>query len=475
MIRTKIIATVGPGTSTAEVVGRLICAGVDVFRLNFSHTTQEEQTGHLERIRACARERGATVAVLGDLCGPKIRVNPVEDDGVAIAAGERIEIVPEPVIGNRERISTNRPELVGELREGHRVFIEDGLIRLRVDAISASRIRCLCEVGGVIRTRKGMNFPDTDLAMSALTDKDRQDVAWAVANDVDYLALSFVRRPEDIEELRTLLRASGHECPIVAKVETPQAIERIDGIVAAADALLVARGDLGVEMDLARLPLLQKTITAKCQKAGKPVIVATEMLQSMVEHPTATRAEVTDVANAIFDAADCVMLSAETSVGKYPIESVRMMNRIAEQTEAYLAASGAFARMDADPALNPATSAVTHGACLLGRELNARLLVAWTDAGRTVRLLSKCRPDRPVVGLCPDERVCRRMMLYYGVTPLRVPRPDNLDAMLQTVDRALQERGLASPGDLIVLLAGTRLEPSRATNALLIHRVGEMS
>jgi len=225
-------------------------------------------------------------------------------------------------------------------------------------------------------------------------------------------------------------------------------------------------------MDLARLPLLQKEITAKCQKAGKPVIVATEMLQSMVEHPTATRAEVTDVANAIFDATDCVMLSAETSVGAYPVESVRMMNRIAEQTEAWLAKSGAFARMDADPTLNPTTTAVAHGACTLGRELNARLLAAWTDAGRTVRLLSKCRPDRPVIGLCSDERVCRRMVLYYGVAPICLPRPDQMGEMLHSVDRALRERGFAAVGDLVILVAGTQLEQAKSTNALLIHRVG---
>ena len=472
MVRTKIIATVGPASASPEVLGELIGAGVDVFRLNFSHGAPTDHAQAVTHIREAARRRGTIVGIMGDLCGPKIRVAPVESDGFPIAAGASLDIVPGHVLGGPRQISTNRPELIGELAVGHRVFIEDGLIRLRVEKAEAKRLQCLCEVGGTIRSRKGINLPDTDLAMSALTDKDRQDVAWAIGQDVDWLALSFVRRAADVQELRSLLRQANSDCPIVAKIETPQAIQNLDGIIEATDAVLVARGDLGVEMDIARLPLLQKDMTARCSKAGKPVIVATEMLQSMVEHATATRAEVTDVANAIFDATDCLMLSAETSVGAYPVESVRMMSRIAQETEAYLSKTGAFARMDADETLNPTTSAVAHGAALLARELNAGALVVFTDTGRTVRLLSKCRPDRPVIGLSPEERVCRRMALYYGVEPVHLPALEQADSVPGTLDRLLLDRRIASTGDTIIVLARAQRAQPQSTKALLIHQVG---
>ncbi|MBN2559893.1 MAG: pyruvate kinase [Phycisphaerae bacterium] len=473
MIRTKIIATVGPASDSLEVVGQLIDAGADVFRLNFSHGTLEEHGRTLERIRAAARERGAIVAVMGDLCGPKIRVDEVADGAFEIASGDRIDVVSEHVVGNAERISTNRPELAHEVAVGHRVLIDDGLIRLRVEEALPDRLRCVCQDGGAIRTRKGLNLPDSDLAMSALTDKDKRDLAWAMEHGLDYVALSFVRRAEDLAKLRGLMRWDEASCPVVAKIETPQAIEHLDGIIEAADVVLVARGDLGVEMDLARVPLLQKEITAKCQKAGKPVIIATQMLQSMVEHPTATRAEVSDVANAILDSADCVMLSAETSVGAYPVASVRMLDRIAEQTEAYLSDSGAFAQMDADATMNPMMTAVVHGANLLARELNAKLLAVWSETGYTVRLLSKCRPNRPVIGLSPDERVCRRMAMYYGVEPACIPRPTQLGPMLQAIDEVLLKHEWAARDDLIVVVAGTRLEAAGATSTLLVHLLGD--
>ncbi len=473
MIRTKIIATVGPASDSSEMIGLLIDAGVDVFRLNFSHGTLAQHGEALERIRAVGGDRGATVAVMGDLCGPKIRVGEVDDGMFEIAYGDGIDVVAGDVVGNAERISTNRPELIREVGVGHRLLIDDGLVWLRVERVTADRLRCVCEAGGAISTRKGVNLPDSELAMSALTDKDEQDLTWAVEHGVDYVALSFVRRAEDVAELRQVMRRVGAELPVVAKIETPQAIEHLGGIIDAADVVLVARGDLGVEMDLARLPLLQKEITAECQKAGKPVIVATQMLQSMVEHSTATRAEVSDVANAILDSADCVMLSAETSVGAHPVAAVRMMARIAEQTEAYLTRSGAFAEMDTDASANPVVTAVVHAANLVARELRAKLIAVWTDQGYTVRLLSKCRPNRPVIGLSPDDRTCRRMAMYYGTSPVRMEQPAELAPMMRAVDELLLARGWAARGDLVVVVAGTRLEAAGATNSLLIHLVGD--
>jgi pyruvate kinase len=471
MIHTKIIATVGPASEAEGMLGALLDAGVDVFRLNFSHGTLEQHARVYERIRAVSAQRGRLVAVMGDLCGPKIRVDPVEDDAFSLAAGDRIDIVAGHVVGNRGRISTNRPELVREVRVGQRVLIDDGTVRLRVEAAAADRLACVCEVGGVVSTRKGVNLPDSRLAMSALTEKDREDLSWAVAHGVDYLAMSFVRTAADLRELRDSLPLAGDRCRVVAKIETATAVGHLDEIIEAADVVLVARGDLGVEMDLSRVPIVQKQITRRCLAAGKPVIVATQMLQSMVSSPTATRAEVSDVANAILDRADAIMLSAETSIGAYPVESVQMMARIAAHAEAYVDEAGR-GTVEAAASLRPVATAVAHAAHLLAGELDARAVAVWTQTGNTARLLSKCRLSAPIAGLSPEEHVCRRMCLYYGVIPVQLARAEQIVHMLRDVDDALLQRGLARPGELIVVVAGTRLEQVGSTNALLIHLLG---
>lgn len=471
-IRTKIVATLGPATDSEEAIGRLIDAGVDVFRLNFSHGTLEQHGRTLQRVRQACRDRDSMAAVMGDLCGPKIRVDPLDDDAFDIAPGDRIEIAAGHLVGNAERISTNRPELVGEVEIGHRILIDDGLIRLRVVEKRKDALACVCEAGGTVQTRKGLNLPDSDLTMSAMTAKDREDLAWALEHGLDYIAISFVRSAADLQELSGLMPLGGAGCPIVAKIETVQAIAHLDEIIEAADVILVARGDLGVEMDLAEVPLLQKKIVSLCQRAGKPVIIATQMLQSMVDASTATRAEVSDVANAILDSGDCVMLSAETSVGSYPVESVRMMCRIAEKTEVYLGTQDLAARVDLTRTLRRVTTAVAHGANLLARELGAKLVAVWTQTGNTARLLSKTRLNVPVVGLSPDQAICRRMSMYYGVIPLQMTWQQDDAAMLRALDDLLIERNLVKRGDLIVAIAGTRLEREGATNSLLMHLVG---
>ena len=472
MIRTKIIATIGPASESLETLGELLDAGVDVFRLNFSHGTLQQHEITYDRIRSVCRQRGIPAAVMADLCGPKIRVDPVEDDAFDIAEGDEIDIVGGHIVGTAERISTNRPELVKEVSVGDRVLIDDGNVRLRVSATAADSLRCVCEVGGKISTRKGVNLPDSSLEMSALTEKDREDLAWAVEHGVDYIAMSFVRSAADLRELRELLPLSEDRCRLVAKVETPLAIKHLGEIIESADVVLVARGDLGVEMDLARVPLLQKQITRQCRQAGKPVIIATQMLQSMVDSPTATRAEVSDVANAILDAADAVMLSAETSVGSYPVESVKMMIRIAEQTEDFIDRSSNQLAADVNVLVPRVPTAVAHGTNLLARELDAKLVALWTQTGNTARLLSKCRLPSVVVGLSPDEHVCRRMAMYYGIEPVQMNRDDDVITMLSEVDAVLLSRGLAVSGDMIVVIAGTRLQQVGSTNAILIHLVG---
>ncbi len=470
MLRTKIIATLGPASSSAEAIGSLIDAGADVFRLNFSHGTLERHGQTLRNIRETCRDRDATIAIMADLCGPKIRVEPLEDGGFEIAVGETLDILAETVGGGPKGISTSRPELVREVAEGHQVLIDDGNVRLRVVSISGDRLTCKCEVGGRISDRKGVNLPDSDLAMSALTDKDRVDLAWALENKVDYVAVSFVRSAADLQAVREMMPLAGTDCRVVAKVETPQATEHIDEIIESADAVLVARGDLGVEMDLASVPLIQKNITRRCQNAGKPVIIATQMLQSMVDSPVPTRAEVSDVANAIFDSADCVMLSAETAIGRFPEHALRMIARVGERTERFLASS--LQRPEVrSPAMRRVTTAVAIGASLLARELSAKLVAVWTESGNTARLLSKHRLDQPVVGLSPDENVCRRMAMYFGVLPVQLKRNPAVPAMLQDVDEMVISRGMAEPGDLIVVIAGTHLDEPGSTNELLIHLV----
>jgi pyruvate kinase len=472
MIQTKIIATIGPASDSPEMLARLLDSGVDVFRLNFSHGTLEQHARTFDRIRSACAERGSNAAIMADLCGPKIRIDPVENDGFKIAEGDSIDIVAGHIPGTPRAVSTNRPEIVREAQVGNRILIDDGSVMLRVTKSASDSLTCVCEAGGRIATRKGVNLPDSKLVMSAMTDKDREDLAWAIEHRVDYVALSFVRSAADLKELRELLPLRGDACLVIAKIETLQACDHLDEIVEASDVILVARGDLGVEADLARVPILQKQIVARCQQAGKPVIVATQMLQSMISSPTATRAEVSDVANAILDGADGVMLSGETSVGEYPERAVKMLVRIAEQTEDHLRRIDASGRLEMSMSMRRIATAVAHGANLLARELGARLVVVWTQTGNTARLLSKCRLNIPVIGLSPNQHVCRRMSMYYGVVPICLVQDVTILKMLHEVDAALIERRLADPDDPILVIAGTRLDQPGATNALLIHLVG---
>ncbi len=472
MNQTKIIATIGPATDSEETLTALLDAGVDIFRQNFSHGTLAQHAEVYHRIRKVCQKKSSHAAIMIDLCGPKIRVDEVEGGSFPIEMGDHLDILAEHIIGTPGRISTNRPALVREVSEGHRILIDDGAVLTRVLEKHETHLHCICEVGGHIATRKGLNLPDSDLMMSALTEDDKVNAAWAFANNADYVAMSFVRSAADLQELRDMMPLDC-ECPLVAKIETSHAIQHLDAIIDSSDVVLVARGDLGVEMDLAKVPILQKDILQRCQKAGKPAITATQMLQSMVTQPTATRAEVSDVANAILDTSDCVMLSAETSVGKYPIESIKMMSRIARQTETLLKEKGMTSRVNATSTLRLVTTAVAHSTAMLANELNARLVVLWTQVGNTARLLSKCRLNRPIVGLSPDESVCRRMSMYFGVVPVQMKRKKRTLDMINDVDKMLLQKNLVDVGDLIVVVAGTRLEQAGSTNALLIHLVSD--
>src|SRR5687768_10892335 len=401
MIRTKIVATMGPACADAQTLYRLFEAGADVCRLNFSHGTLDQHLQQLRNIREAAARFSHPIAVLGDLGGPKIRLGQVTDQdatgGMPVQPGDELIIQRAPIVGAKGRVSSTYKHLVDDVQVGHRIFIEDGLLKFLCTEKNYNELHCNCTVGGVLKTSKGINLPDTFVNVAAITDRDWECADWAIENDLDYLALSFVRRPEDIALLRQHLANRGSDIQLIAKIEKAEALQFIDAIVDCSDGLMVARGDLGVEMDVAQVPIIQKDLIKRCQTAGKPVIVATQMLQSMIEQASPTRAEVSDVANAIFDGTDAVMLSGETSVGKFPVGAVLVMSHIAKITEAYLAT-----QPDArEPMMRLKTmalsSAVAKGVWQMAAELKARLVVIWSQTGATARIFSKSRFIIPIV------------------------------------------------------------------------------
>lgn len=472
-IQTKLIATLGPASASEETLKEMFDVGLDVCRLNFSHGTHAEHEHTLRTARRIAEERQKPITVLGDLSGPKIRLNEVSGERVELRVGKEVRIERGTAPCTAERLTVNYDRFVDEVEPGQRIYIDDGLLRLLVIGREKDVLVCRCTAGGEISAHKGVNLPDTALTVPALTDKDRRDLEWALAHDLDFVALSFVRRPEDLDQLRSAVEGQGGDVGIIAKIEKTEAIEQLDAIIARSDAILIARGDLGVEMDIWRLPLVQKDITRRCRARGVPVIVATQMLQSMVSSPQPTRAEVSDVGNAILDRADAVMLSAETAVGRYPGLAVDMMNRIAGAAEMYL-------RTHEDPAASPQASttqrevaAIAHAAVAAARDTQARLVAVWSATGATVRFVTSHRLGIPVVGVTFDERVARRMNLLYGVIPLVVPPLENPAEMADALDRLLLRHELASPGDLAVVVTSTQPRTPGSTDTALIHRVSE--
>lgn len=466
---TKIVATIGPASSSPEAIERLLLAGADVVRLNFSHGRRAEHEQAVKAVRAVSEKLGLPVAIIGDLCGPKIRLLEITDGAVNITAGHTLRIVRESVMGNAERVGANDPGIFEDVQVGHRVLIDDGAVRLHVVAKHDGELVCECDVGGKIANHKGLNLPDTDLRNPALTDKDKDDARWAAEMGLEYLALSFVRRAEDVGQLRQLLTELGSDCHIVSKIETRHALDNLSDIIEASDSILVARGDLGVEVDIATVPRLQKDMTERCRRVGKPVIVATQMLQSMVESPTPTRAEVSDVANAIYDGADAVMLSAETAVGKYPVQAIEMLERVALETEAY--DQGEQTRVEIGGGRLGVAAAVARSICAIADDTNAKAIVLWTESGTLARLVSKNRLDRSVVALTPSLAVRRKMSLYYGVTPLQANKPNEADELIAQADRTLTDGGLANVGDLVIVGFGPRSLACGDTGSIMIHTV----
>lgn len=480
MIQTKIVATLGPACDDVETLLRMFQAGVDVCRLNFSHGDLESHLLMLRRVREAAARHDQPIAVLGDLCGPKIRLGKVADQdgtgGMPLKMGDELIIQREPIVGHDGRVSGTYAHLVDDVQVGHRVLVEDGLVRFLCTDKNYNELRLNCTVPGVLKSSKGINLPDSTVNVASITERDWQCADWAIENDLDYLALSFVRRAADLQLLREHLKNRASDIQLIAKIEKAEAIREIDDIVEASDGLMVARGDLGVEMDVAQVPIIQKDLIRRCQAAGKPVIVATQMLQSMIEQATPTRAEVSDVANAIFDGTDAVMLSGETSVGKFPVGAVLTMSHIAQVTEEYIVSDPAMTRRDRRPpapSMLKFSAAIAHGVWQMVHDLGMKLVVIWSQTGATARIFSKNRFPIPIVALSSDHRALRRMALHYGVIPQELGPPDDMASLVLAVDALIQSREFARAGDRIVMVAGSALGTPGTMNAVVLHTTGE--
>ena len=454
---------------------RLLRAGVDVIRLNFSHGEPEE---HLEVIRAArdiAQSLGQPLALLQDLSGPKIRTGKVEGGAVDLVEGARLRITVEDVVGTAQRISTTYAPLPSDVKPGDKILLDDGNLELKVQGVLGAEVDCAVVHGGALKSHKGMNLPGVSLSTPALTEKDRRDLAFGVANGVDYVALSFVRKVADVVETKELIKSLGGAQRLIAKIEKREAIDDLAAILEASDGVMVARGDLGVELSTEEVPVLQKKIIDMANGTGKAVITATQMLESMIENPRPTRAEASDVANAILDGTDAVMLSAESAAGKYPVEAVETMARIARYTEAHqgphalLALDELRARVLRGPHSAVARS-LARVASSVAEELDCRLIVAFTESGTTAELLSCYRPKAPILAVTYHEGTYRRLALWRGVVPVMSEFTATTDEMILKGESVLKQRGLAAPGETIVMLAGQR-NLAGATNMLRVHTV----
>jgi pyruvate kinase len=481
---TKVVATVGPASNDEATLAALIAAGVSVVRLNFSHGVHAEHGATVVAVRRLAAAQGRVVALLADLQGPKLRVGELAGGGpVVLQPGATIRITTEPVLGTAERIATSYERFGEDVRLGDRVLLDDGNLELRVEAIEpvpGGGVEVVCRVvtGGPLYPRKGINLPGTAVSSPALTEKDRADLAFAVAQGVDLVALSFVRRPEDLRQARAELRRLGGRQPLIAKIEKPQAVARLEEIVRAADGVMVARGDLGVEMSAEAVPLIQKRLIRLANAAGIPVITATQMLESMIAKPRPTRAEASDVANAILDGTDAVMLSGETAVGAYPVAAVETMVRIARQVEGDASFSLACAEMAAlvraerGRGRQTDAEAISEAARSLARSLPARAIAVLTGTGRTVGLVAGQRPGVPIAAFAARPEVARRLALWHGVVPIPAEIPFGTDAFAP-IEQGLTERGLAGTGDRVVIV-GSLANPRRGrgrTVYLQVHRI----
>lgn len=472
MRRTKIVCTLGPVSSTEETIRAMIRAGMDVARLNFSHGTHESHASLIAAVRKVAAEEGRVIAILQDLQGPRIRIGEIQDGSVTLVTGRRFVLTTTGVPGSSEIATIHGAPLPQDVRPGDRILLDDGAIELVVEGTTQTDVVCQVVVGGVLKPHKGVNVPGRTLTVPTITEKDIEDVTFGIEQKVDYVALSFVRSAEDVRRLRSLMADRGTSIPIMSKIEKHEAIAAFDEILEASDAIMVARGDLGIEMPAEQVPLLQKMIIAKCLKIGKPVVTATQMLDSMIRNPRPTRAEVNDVANAILDGTDATMLSGESAAGSYPVEAVATMARIAETADAALPYADLIRSATMTRARNTA-DAIGQAASEMAFELEAKAIIAFTESGYTARTVARHRPPCRIVAATPSEATLRRLAFVWGVEPHLSEEPESTDEMLRWVVDLALEAGHAAQGDLLIITAGLPLPASGRTNLLKLHVVGD--
>ena len=470
--RTKIVATLGPATSTEETIRELVRLGTDVTRLNFSHG---EQQGHLENahlVRAAAESLGRNVAVMQDIQGPKIRLGEVVGE-TELVEDSRVVIAPEDFTGDASRLPTSYEHIARDVEPGHRILMDDGLLELEVEEIEGSEVVCRVVTGGEISSHKGLNFPDSSLSVGGLTDKDLDDLRFGVEElGPDWVAASFVRSGEEVEEIKERIREFGGNVPLISKIEKHEAIEDIEGILRASDGIMVARGDLAVELSAERVPIEQKRIVARCRRLGKPVIVATQMLDSMIRNPQPTRAEVSDVANAIFDRTDAVMLSGETAVGRYPLQSVREMDRICRASEEAIN-YGRDISASTDWGRGDRYDALTHAACELAEDLALDAIITSTQSGLSCIRVARFRPSNSILAVSPEEETVRMLAMVWGVTAVCGEQRGNIEERYDEAVEAAREAGLVEKGDRVILTGGSVGATPGSTNMLKLHTVGE--
>jgi pyruvate kinase len=470
--RAKIVCTVGPASNSEATLRELLRLGMDVARLNFSHGTHQEHARVIERLRRAAGKEGRTVCILQDLQGPKIRTGRLRDRrAVVLKTGARVAITPRNVLGTASLISTSFRGLAREVAPGSPILLSDGLIELRVIGVRGDDVECEVVNGGLLGEHQGINLPGTALTVPSLTDKDRRDLEFGLKHGVDMVALSFVRTAADVREAKRLMAQRGSELPLIAKLEKPQAIDRLEEILELADGVMVARGDLGVEMAPEQVPIMQKLIIRRAAEWRKPVITATQMLESMVENPRPTRAEASDVANAVFDGTDAVMLSAETASGKYPRETVAMMSRIVVEAEAHMRDIPMHQRRRERRNLS-ISETICEAAAHAAEDLDMRGIVVYTESGTTARLVSKYRPKCAIFGFAYREAVGNRMNLLWGVRPVLCERARTAEDMVRGAERELRQREVAHRGDVVAVISGSS-GSGGPTNLMRLHVIGE--
>jgi len=470
--RAKIVATLGPASNTEPVFRELVRAGVDVVRLNFSHGSHEEKLALIQMIRKVSREERKPLCIMGDLQGPKIRTSKLKDhQAVMLKAGQKLTITPRDVPGTANQVGTTFKTLAENVEQGSRILLNDGLIELRVHEVDGDDVVCDIINGGMLGENKGINLPGIPVRVPSLTDKDSADLEFALKNGVDAIAVSFVRTAEDVRLVRNRVSAYGGETWIIAKLEKPQAIEHLDAILTVADGIMVARGDLGVEVPPEKVPAIQKHIIRRAAEFRKPVITATQMLESMIDNPRPTRAEVSDVANAVYDGTDAVMLSGESAVGKYPVQAVAMMARIVADAEHHIKEQAAYEPRTRGSHLS-ISETICEATAHAAEDLDLRGIAVLTESGATARQLSKYHPATPIFALSPSEVAINRMSMLWGTTPIRCPKVNTTEAMVECAESLLEQSRYVRPREVIAIIAGTRTK-SGSTNFLRLHVMGE--